>query len=48
MAEHHITTVEELKAAYHYLLGEIKLKDLPPFDPTAPANQHRFELNLAS
>jgi hypothetical protein len=47
MAEHRITTVEELKAAYRYLLGSIKLKDLPQFDPASPANRHRFELNLA-
>lgn len=47
MAEHRITTVEELQRAYRYLLGQIKLKDLPPFDPASPANQRRFVLNLA-
>jgi hypothetical protein len=47
MAEHGITTVEELKRAYRYLLGEIKLKAVPQFDPDDPVNQHRFELNLA-
>jgi hypothetical protein len=47
MSEHGITTVEELKRAYRYLLGEIKLKDPAVFDPRDPANQRRFELNLA-
>jgi hypothetical protein len=47
MAEHDITTVGELRRAYRYLLGRVKLKDLPPFDPASPANQRRFELNLA-
>jgi hypothetical protein len=47
MAEHHITTVDELKQAYRYLLGEVKLAAPPAFDPADPANQRRFELNLA-
>jgi hypothetical protein len=47
MAEHGITTVEELKHAHRYLLGEIKLKAVPQFDPNDPANRRRFELNLA-
>lgn len=47
MAEHGITTVEELKRAYRYLLGEVKLKAVPPFDPNDQANRRRFELNLA-
>lgn len=47
MAEHHITTVEELKRAYRYLLGEIKLAAPPAFNPADPTNQRRFELNLA-
>ena len=46
-AEHGITTVDELKRAYRYLRGEIKLKDVPAFDPADAANRRRFELNLA-
>jgi hypothetical protein len=47
MAEHHITTVDELKRAYRYLLGEVKLAAPPAFNPADPSNQRRFELNLA-
>jgi hypothetical protein len=47
MAEHGITNVEELRSAYRYLLGEVQLKAIPPFNPGDPANQRRFELNLA-
>ena len=47
MAEHHITTVDELKRAYRYLLGEVKLAASPAFDPADPSNQRRFELDLA-
>jgi hypothetical protein len=47
MAQHGITTVAELKRAFRYLLGEIRLKAVPPFDPQDPAHQRRFELNLA-
>lgn len=46
MAEHRITNVAELQSAYRYLLGEVKLKAIPPFNPGDPANQRRFELNL--
>jgi hypothetical protein len=47
MAEHGITTVAELKAAFNYLLAEIKAKAAAPFDPTDPANERRFKLKLA-
>jgi hypothetical protein len=47
MAEHRITTVEELRRANRYLLGEIKLKAPGPFDPADPANRRRFELPVA-
>ena len=47
MAEHDITTVDELKRAYRYLLGEVKLAAPPAFDPADPSNQRRFELDLA-
>ena len=47
MASHGITTVEELKEAYHYLITEIRLRTPPVFDPNDAANQHRFSLDVA-
>jgi hypothetical protein len=47
MAEHGITTVEQLKAAYQYMLAEITFKAPPPFNPNDPANTRRFEVHLA-
>ena len=47
MARHGITTVEELKEAYHYLLAEVRLRTPGPFDPTSPENRHRFTLGVA-
>jgi len=46
MAKHGITTVEELKEAYNYLITEIKLRTPPAFDPNDPANQIRFSLDV--
>src|SRR5262249_25005922 len=47
IARHRITTVEELKQAYHYLLTEVHLQAPGPFDPASPANRHRFTLGVA-
>ncbi|MFD7297829.1 hypothetical protein ACFV9W_31475 [Streptomyces sp. NPDC059897] len=47
MAEHGITTVSELRAAFHCLITEIRLRMPPPFDPDDPANSRRYELKLA-
>jgi len=47
MAEHGLSTVEDLKRAYRYLLGGIRLRDPGPFDPADPAHQRRFDLPLA-
>lgn len=47
MAKHGITTVEELKEAYNYLITEIRLRTPPTFDPNNPANQVRFALDVA-
>ncbi|MEZ4861761.1 MAG: hypothetical protein R3C14_10650 [Caldilineaceae bacterium] len=47
MAKHDITSVEELKEAYNYLITEIKLRTPPTFDPNDPANQIRFPLDVA-
>jgi hypothetical protein len=47
MAEHQITTVDELKRAYRYLLGQIRLRKPGTFDPGDAAHRRRFELNIA-
>jgi hypothetical protein len=47
MAAHGFTTVDQVKAAYQYLLAEITFKAPPPFDPNNPANTRRFEVHLA-
>jgi hypothetical protein len=47
MAEHGITTVEELREAFQYLRAEIRGRVPGPFDPNDPANQHSYELRLA-
>ena len=47
MAQHHISTVDELKEAYHYLITEIRLRTPAVFDPNDPANQRHFTLDIA-
>jgi hypothetical protein len=47
MRKHDITTVEELREAFHYLLAEIQLRAPGPFDPNDPTNRRRYELRLA-
>lgn len=47
MADHGISTVEELRTRFHYLLTEIRGRPPRPFNPNDPANQHRFSLRLA-
>jgi hypothetical protein len=47
MTEHGIATVDELRRAYRYLLGEIRLAAPPPFDAGSPANRRRFPLDVA-
>lgn len=47
MARHRITTVQDLKKAYQYVLTEIKLKAPPAFDPSDAANERRYTLNVA-
>jgi hypothetical protein len=46
LADHGITTVEELKEAGHYLLTEFHLQPLKPFDPDDAANLYDYTLNL--
>ena len=47
MARHGLSTVEELREAFHYLITEVRLRALTPFDPTDPSTQHRYGLNVA-
>jgi hypothetical protein len=47
MAEHDLHTVEELRAAFHYLRGEIHLRIPPTFDPADPANTYSVRLVAA-
>lgn len=48
LAANKITTVDELRDAGPYLLAEIQLAQLPPFDPVDPANSVDVELDLAA
>ncbi len=47
MAEHGITTVEELREYAQYLITQIQLQQPPQFDPNDPANLHSYTLNVA-
>jgi hypothetical protein len=47
LAKHHLTTVEELRDAFDYLLAEIRLQALTPFNPADPANRRRYTLQIA-
>lgn len=47
MAEHDLHTAEDLKEAFDYFVGALKLKTPPPFDPNSPASEHRFPLRVA-
>ncbi|MEJ3748611.1 hypothetical protein WEI85_35690 [Actinomycetes bacterium KLBMP 9797] len=47
LARHGISTVAELRRAYHHLLTEVTLRPAPEFEPADPANQRRFDLPLA-
>jgi hypothetical protein len=47
MAKHSLTTVDDLREAFQYLLTEIRLQTPPIFNPADPANQHRYQLNIA-
>ncbi|WP_405975260.1 hypothetical protein OG496_47035 [Streptomyces sp. NBC_00988] len=48
LAEHGISTVEELKDAFDYVVAEIQLRTPPPFDPDDPANTHTLPVTLAA
>ena len=47
MARHRLSTVEELRDAYRYLLTEIRLRAPPVFDAGDPANLYDVEVPLA-
>jgi hypothetical protein len=47
MAEHELHTAEDLRAAFHYLRGEIRLRIPPTFDPGDPANAYTVRLVAA-
>jgi hypothetical protein len=47
MARHRLSTVEDLREAFEYLVSEIHLRKPGPFDPNDPANAHDVEFDLA-
>jgi hypothetical protein len=47
LARMRISTVEELREAAEYVLTEVRLKPLPPFDPDDPANAGSVTVDVA-
>ncbi|MFG1997548.1 hypothetical protein ACGFNU_00180 [Spirillospora sp. NPDC048911] len=48
MAEHGLTTVADLRNAFHYLSTTVRLRAAEPFDPDDPANVHVLKVALAA
>jgi hypothetical protein len=48
LAEHRISTVEELRDAFDYVVTEVRLRTPPAFDPQDPANTHTLPVTLAA
>jgi hypothetical protein len=48
LARHHISTVEELRDAFDYIVTEVRLRTPPTFDPADPANTHTLAVTLAA
>ncbi len=48
MSEHGISTVEELREAFQYLLSTVRLRTAGPFDPDDPANVHTLGVAVAT
>lgn len=48
LAEHHISTVEELRDAFDYVVTEIQLRTPTAFDPDDLANRHTMPVTLAA
>ena len=47
LAEHGISTVEQLRDAFDYVVTEIRLRTPGVFDPADPANTHTLPVSLA-
>jgi hypothetical protein len=47
LAKHRISTFEELRDAFDYIVTEVQLRTPPPFDPDDPANTHTLTVRLA-
>ncbi|ATL67462.1 hypothetical protein [Nocardia terpenica] len=47
LRDHHLSTVDDLRRAFRYLLAEVRLKPAPAFDPTDPANTRRLPVRIA-
>ena len=47
LARMRISTVEELRESAEYVLTEVRLRELPPFDPADPANARAVTLDVA-
>ncbi|MCA1705893.1 MAG: hypothetical protein LC808_22590 [Actinobacteria bacterium] len=48
LAEHGISTVEQLRDAFQYLQTTVRLRAAAPFDPDDPANVHTLSVALAT
>jgi hypothetical protein len=48
LAEHGISTVEQLRDAFQYLLTTVRLRTAAPFDPDDPANVRTLSVALAT
>lgn len=47
LARMRISTVEELRESAEYVLTEVRMRQLPPFEPTDPANTRSVTLDVA-
>jgi hypothetical protein len=47
LARHGITTVEQLRERYHYLLTEIRLRPVSPLNPDDPSSLYRLVVRVA-
>ncbi|MFF3374083.1 hypothetical protein ACFYXF_14240 [Streptomyces sp. NPDC002680] len=48
MAEHGISTVEQLRDAFQYLLTTVRIRAAEPFDPDDPGNAYTLNVALAA
>jgi hypothetical protein len=48
LARHHISTVEELRDAFDYIVADVQFRTPGPFDPNDPANIHSLAVTLAA